>query len=204
MPANKIFLKKGGNPEFSQNISTKNGNSTNYYNPKKQKKSGFLSPLIILFLTILLIMIFAKNIDFKNQIKISKKETTIVDEQPITTIVDETPKALEIPIFDEFVNNIEQHYSNLVRYYSEKKYDEAYNLIMEFDIHNQLNYKNVSKKYKNLIINYFYKKVKPIPAYKVKENLDLYRKLLDLDPNNIVYKKKVAHYFSKLDENTNY
>lgn len=37
-------------------------------------------------------------------------------------------------------------------------------------------------------------KVKPIPAYKVDENLSLYKQLLELDPTNKKYKNKVAHY----------
>jgi hypothetical protein len=37
-------------------------------------------------------------------------------------------------------------------------------------------------------------KVKPIPAYKVDENLELYKKLMELDPTNQKYKNKVAHY----------
>lgn len=38
------------------------------------------------------------------------------------------------------------------------------------------------------------KKVRPVPAHKATLNLELYRQLLDLDPDNARYQKKVAFY----------
>ena len=42
------------------------------------------------------------------------------------------------------------------------------------------------------------KEVKPIPAHKAQLNLKLYRQLLELDPENSRYQKKVAHYEARL------
>ena len=44
------------------------------------------------------------------------------------------------------------------------------------------------------------KEVRAIPAEQVEKNLELYERLLRLDPNNPRYKSKVAYYSKRLDE----
>lgn len=56
------------------------------------------------------------------------------------------------------------------------------------------------EKLKKELIKDLEAKVKPIPSYKINENLKIYKKLLKLDPKNIKYKEKVAYYSSKLEE----
>ncbi len=45
--------------------------------------------------------------------------------------------------------------------------------------------------------------VKAVPASEIQKNLDLYRKLSNLDPENATYTQKVVHYTAKRDEAAN-
>lgn len=60
--------------------------------------------------------------------------------------------------------------------------------------------KNVLNVEKNIRIATLEKKVKGIPVAKVADNLRIYKQLLRLNPKNPKYKKKVAFYHAKVDE----
>ena len=95
---------------------------------------------------------------------------------------------------EQFVDTIEEHYWKLVSLLVEGKTREALQILELFKKYEKLDYKDVKEIYKEVRIDELERKVKPIPASQALANLEIYEQLLNLDPDNTRYKKKVAYY----------
>lgn len=85
----------------------------------------------------------------------------------------------------------------MVSLYGEKKYKEALEKIQLFKDFSKLNYKDVSSLKKKIKTDFLYEKVKSLPGSEAEKNLGLYSQLLTLNPNNKLFRQKVAHYQAK-------
>lgn len=96
-----------------------------------------------------------------------------------------------------FLNNIEQHYQTLLTAYNNNNFKQASNQLTLFRKYGKLDYKNVADINRE-VISTLERKVKKLPASMARENLEIYKQLLALDPQNQRYKQKVAHYTKKV------
>jgi len=99
-----------------------------------------------------------------------------------------------------FLQNIEKHYRKVQALYSQGKFHESHKEIDHFIKYDKLDYKDTEEIYRKLTIKKLDAEVRKIPASEVRENLHRYKELLDLDPSNARYKKKVAYYQKKVEE----
>ena len=166
-----------------------------------KEKVGFLGFVLII---IIFLVFMGKISDFFEkgpQIKDSaEKQNTapVLDKRLINDriFVPETKKPK-----DKFLETIETHYLELMALHNEKKHDEASRELDLFQKYNKLDYKDVEDIKKNIEIAELEKKAKSIPVSRVLDNLNIYKQLLALEPNNAKYKKKVASYKAKLEAN---
>ena len=166
-----------------------------------KEKVGFLG---FVFIIIILLVFMGKIPDFfekGSRIKDSaEKQNTapVLDERLINdrTSVPETKKPK-----DKFLETIETHYMELMALHNEKKHGEASRELDLFQKYNKLDYKDVEDIKKNIEIAELENKAKSIPVSRVLDNLNIYKQLLALEPNNAKYKKKVASYKAKLEAN---
>lgn len=80
-----------------------------------------------------------------------------------------------------------------------KKLREYYLLLITYDYKNTDKdaYNKAKKMYEGAIETELYEKVKQIPSSNIYANIKGYKELLDLNPNNKLYKDKLAHYEKK-------
>ena len=102
---------------------------------------------------------------------------------------------------DEFFETIEVHYMDLVALDNENKCEEASREVDLFQKDNNLDCKNAGDIKKNIEIAELEKRAKSIPISRISDNLNIYKQLLALKPNNPKYKKKVAFYKNKIEAN---
>ena len=94
-----------------------------------------------------------------------------------------------------FLGNLENNYQKVIKLYNSKNYQGAMKEINKFITYGKDDYKDIKQLNKKITkIGKLEQKVKNLPASKIFENLNGYEELLKLDPNNELYKKKVAHY----------
>jgi len=166
-----------------------------------KEKVGFLG---FVFIIIILLVFMGKIPDFSEkgpQIKDSlEKHNTapVLDKRLINdrTSVPETKKQKE-----QSFETIETHDVELMALHNERKHDEASRELDLFQKHNKLDNKKVEDNKKNNQIDELEKKAKSIPVFRVLDNLNIYKQLLALEPNNPKYKKKVDFYKAKLEAN---
>jgi hypothetical protein len=96
---------------------------------------------------------------------------------------------------------IETHDVELMALHNEKKHDEASIELDPFQKNNKLDHKKLEDIKKNIEIVELERKAKSIPVSRVLDNLNIYKQLLALEPDNPKYKKKVASYKAKLEAN---
>lgn len=94
---------------------------------------------------------------------------------------------------EESFNDLEILYQDLVTSFNQEDWQRALTLFDQFQQHEKTGYKDVLIYGKRAIRQL----VKTIPVSDAGTNLRLYQKLLDLDPQNSVYNKKVAFYFER-------
>lgn len=99
-----------------------------------------------------------------------------------------------------FVENIEKHYTELVKFFNQKQFDNASNRMDLFKKYYKTNYKDVDNYDRELRTRALSMKVKKLPASDAEGNFNIYKKLLELNPQNETYKKKVAHYRKKWEK----
>lgn len=166
-----------------------------------KEKVGFLGFVLII---IILLIFMGKIPDFSEkgpQIKdsVEKQNTApVLDERLISdrTSVPETKKPK-----DKFLETIETRDMELMALHNEKKHDEASRELDLFQKYNKQDNKNVEDIKKNTEIVELEEKAKSIPVSRVLDNLNIYKQLLALEPNNAKYKKKAAFYKAKLEAN---
>jgi len=108
----------------------------------------------------------------------------------------ETKKPKEQPF-----ETIETHDVELVALHNEKKHDDASRKVALLKKNNKLDDKNIEDIKKKSEIAELEKKAKSLPVSRVLDNLNIYKQLLALEPDNPKYKKKVASYKAKLEAN---
>lgn len=101
---------------------------------------------------------------------------------------------------DVFLETIEDNYQKVVELYKAKKYKEAMKKIDAFASYDKNDYKDIEQLQKKIEIGELEEKVEKLPASKTLENINGYEELLKLNPNNQLYKEKVAHYKAKYNE----
>lgn len=166
-----------------------------------KEKVGFLGFVLII---IILLIFMGKIPDFSEkgpQIKdsVEKQNTApVLDERLISdrTSVPETKKPK-----DKFLETIETRDMELMALHNEKKHDEASRELDLFQKYNKQDNKNVEDIKRNTEIVELEEKAKSIPVSRVLDNLNIYKQLLALEPNNAKYKKKAAFYKAKLEAN---
>lgn len=98
----------------------------------------------------------------------------------------------------EFESTIEIHYQKLLTAYKEENKEDITNILNLFTKFGRTNYKDVAQYKKKISIKNLEEKAKSLPSSETIENLSVYRQLLELDPSNNAYKKKVALYDSEM------
>ena len=166
-----------------------------------KEKVGFLGFILIIVILLVFMGEIADFFEKGPRIKESaEKQNTapVLDKGFINdrTSVPETTKPK-----DKFLETIETHDMELMALQNEKKHDEASRELDLFQKNNKLDHKNVEDIKKNIEITELEKKAKSIPVSRVMDNLNIYKQLLALEPNNAKYKKKVAFYKTKLEAN---
>ena len=96
---------------------------------------------------------------------------------------------------------IETYDLGLMALDNEKRHNDASKKVALLRENNKLDDKNVEGIKKKREIAELEKKAKSIPVSRVLDNLNIYKQLLALEPDNPKYKKKVDFYKVKLDEN---
>ena len=165
------------------------------------EKVGFLGFLLIIIILLVFMGKIPDLFEKGPQIKDSaEKQNTapVLDKRLINdrASVPETKKPKE-----KSLEAIETHYKEPMVLHNEKKHDEASRKLDLFQRDNKQENKNVEDIKKNTEIAELEKKAKSIPVSRVLDNLNIYKQLLTLEPNNAKYKKKVAFYEAKLEVN---
>lgn len=99
-----------------------------------------------------------------------------------------------------FEENIENHYVALVKLVKEQQFDNALAEINLFKKFHKISYKDVSNYYKTIGTKSLSDKVKNLRSSDIDGNLKIYKELLVLNPNEKIYKDKVAYYQKKWDQ----
>ena len=197
------YCKECGTQLFGKNAKE----CTNCGAPLERKTSSIKENVGLLGFIVVIIMLLTsvgKIADFSekgSQIEDStEKENAapVLDKRFINdrTSVPETKKPE-----DEFLETIEIHYMDLVALQNENKCEKASKELDLFQKYNKLDYKNVGDIKKNIEIAELEKRAKSIPVSRISDNLNIYKQLLALEPNNPKYKNKVAFYKDKIEAN---
>jgi hypothetical protein len=166
-----------------------------------KEKVGFLGFVLII---IVLLVFMGKTSDFfekGSQIKNSaeKQDTAAVLGKKLIndrTSDPETKKPKEQPL-----ETIETYDLGLMALDNAKKHNDASRKVVLLKKINKKDDKNVEDIKKKNQIDELEKKAKSIPVSRVLDNLNIYKELLALEPDNPKYKKKVASYKAKLEAN---
>ena len=150
---------------------------------EKRKRVGFV-PLLLIVLVVLSVIGYIVSRTSSPPKKIERQ--TIAGK-------------LEKEKSDEFTNAIEDHYQKLVDFYNNGELKEASYQLDLFEENKKLDYKNVRDIYNKVMIKVLDDKVRKIPVAESQKNLDIYKQLLSLDPQNERYQKKVAFYATKVE-----
>ena len=166
-----------------------------------KEKVGFLGFVLIIIILLVFMGKIPDLFEKGPQIKDSaEKQNTapVLDKRLINdrASVPETKKPKE-----KSLEAIETHYKEPMVLHNEKKHDEASRKLDLFQRDNKQENKNIEDIKKNIEIAELEKKAKSIPVSRVLDNLNIYKQLLTLEPNNAKYKKKVAFYEAKLEAN---
>jgi hypothetical protein len=165
------------------------------------EKVGFLGFVLII---IIFLVFMGKTSDFSEKVSQIKDSADKQNTAPVLgkklinyrISVPETKKPKDKPL-----DAIETHYKEPMVLHNEKKHDEASRELDLLQKNNKQDNKNVEDIKKNIEIAELEKKAKSIPVSRVLDNLNIYKQLLALEPNNEKYKKKVAFYKNKLEAN---
>jgi hypothetical protein len=166
-----------------------------------KEKVGFLG-FVLIIITLLVFMgkvsnFFEKEPQIENSSE--KRDTAstlnkkLMNDSPS---VSETKKPKEPPL-----ETIETYDLGLMALVNDKKSDETSREPVLVQKTNKLGLKNVEDIKKNSEIAELEEKAKSIPVSRVLDNLNIYKQLLALEPNNLKYKKKIDFYKAKLEEN---
>jgi len=106
-------------------------------------------------------------------------------------------KEKEDKLKNELAANRNAILENIKKFVEAKEYAEALKLIEKYS---DTQDEEILKLQKQVAEKYNLNILSKLPSSKIKENLELYKKLVEISPLNTKYKKKVAHYETKLQE----
>lgn len=188
--------------ECGNQVSTKADKCPNCGAPVKKKiRIGCVgSAIIIVFVLMLVVKVsefFEEKSKERERIETVKYRTKLENEkkEKERIALEKKKKAQQ-----KFIDEIEDHYQKVFTLYNAKKYEEAKKELDPFINYGKLDYKEVKTIYNAIKIDELEKKVRKIPVSKLSENLNIYKELMELDPTNSRYKKKVAFYNAKYEE----
>ena len=141
--------------------------------PVKKKGIGCGSLIIALIVLFVLFLVLGAILSHQES-----KET-----EKITRQREEAQKQAEVA----FDKNINQHYMHLKKLILENSLDDAVKLLDNFNKYGQINYKDVQNINKAVRTNYNLKKLEGISKNNTKERLDIYKKLVVINPENTSY-----------------
>ena len=188
--------------ECGNQLSTKADKCPNCGAPiKKKAKVGCIGSIIIIVLALILIGKVSNFLDEKpkehKDIEKAKIEVQSEKERKDKERIETAQKKKQQ---ERFLETIEDHYEKVVNLNKAENYEELMKELDTFISHGKLDYKNIRLIYNKMKIIELEKKVRKLPASKVSENLKIYEDLLDIDPTNPRYKKKVAYYNAKYEK----
>ena len=166
-----------------------------------KEKVGFLG--FVLIIIILLVFMgeisnfFEKGPQIENSVE-KRNTAPVLDKRLMndSLLICEKTKPNEQPF-----ETIETYDLGLMALDNEKKHNDASRKVALLRKNNKLDDKNVEDIKKKREIAELEKKAISIPVSRVSDNLNIYKQLLALEPDNPKYKKKVDFYKAKLEEN---
>ena len=166
-----------------------------------KEKVGFLG-FVLIIITLLVFMgkisnFFEKGPQIENSAE-KRNTPRALDKRPMNdrSSIFEKTKPNEQPF-----ETIEIFDLGLMALDNEKKRDEASRETAVVQKTNKLGIKKAEEVEENSEIAELEKNAKSIPVSRVLDNLNIYKQLLALEPDNPKYKKKVDFYKAKLEEN---
>lgn len=105
-------------------------------------------------------------------------------------------------IEESFVANIDVRYQELLKLYQAKEYDEAINIIKEFNKHDKSDYKDLPEMKKQIRLFYLKRKIESIPKIQLNEYLQLSKDIeIEEDDSTEVFirKPRYGQYFYTSD-----
>lgn len=185
--------------ECGNEVSSKAGVCPNCGAPvKKPQKMGCLSSIIIIIVALFLVgkvsSCFEERTINKERIAAAGIAVQIEKERVEKEEIEKQKHAQKKA---EFETSIEDHYSNLTSALNANDDDGVSSCLKPFIVFNRMDYKNVVEIKRDAEIKNLMETVKDLPSSKIIENLEVYKKLIKLDPSNDLYKRKVTHYSSK-------
>ena len=95
-------------------------------------------------------------------------------------------------------SQIEAHYQNLLSFYEANRLDQASREIEVLKGYGKVDYRDVPLLEKKIAIRRLEEEVKGVPASHASRNLEIYRQLKSLDPDNRRYDEKVSLYAARV------
>jgi hypothetical protein len=176
--------------ECQKEISTKASSCPHCGAKVKSKNIGCGIVLLVLIVGLIVVNIIDSQITQYNKRVETKKQEEIKKQQNENF---EKEK-------NDFISNIENHYSDLIKLKEQAKIDEAVNKLNLFEKYGKKNFKDINEINRDIKTKSLEEKLKKTPATDINGNLKLYSGLIKLNPNNQTYKSKAEQYQKKQDK----
>ena len=164
-------------------------------------RKGFIRSLVITMLSLSLIFKFVFYLEKKSEEGQRRERLNAIRQQYMDEYLQK--RQMRENERTEFTSNIEQHYQRLLFFSKEKNFKAAFRELKLFKKYQKLDYKHVPiimGVMRIAIVQKLEEKVKKIPAATAADRLRIYKQLLAFDPKNPRYKKKVAFYQAKIED----
>jgi tetratricopeptide (TPR) repeat protein len=102
--------------------------------------------------------------------------------------------------FEPTVQPLEEQYRRLLAFLGEGQFERAAETLSMMKDLNGLNYRDTPLLAKRVVIHGLEEDAKRIPAGRIEDNIAAYRKLVAMDPGNLVYQQKIALYEARRRE----
>ena len=166
-----------------------------------KEKVGFLGFMLIIIILLIFMgeisNFFEKGPQIENSVE-KRNTAPVLNERLMndSPLICEKTKPNEQPF-----ETIETYDLGLMALDNEKKHNDASRKVALLRKNNKLDDKNVEDIKKKREIAELEKKAISIPVSRVSDNLNIYKQLLAVEPDNPKHKKKVDFYKAKLEEN---
>lgn len=197
------YCKECGNQIFDKNAKkcTECGAPLERKTTSIKEKVGFLGFIVVITILFASMGEISNFFEKGSQLEDSTEKENAPPVLDKSSINDKKPVPEIKKPEDELLETIEMHHMDLVALHNENKCEEASRKPDPFQKDNNLEYQNVGDIEKKNEIAELEKKAKSIPVSRISDNLNIYKQLLALKPNNPKYKNKVAFYKDKIEAN---